>query len=1059
MGESFEAKLIAASSKEVFKKAKQIVRGKGLLCCHEVSPGVLHAICRDPDGFVSHAELRGFPNGPFSGTCTCKREFPGFCPHALAAALYHAKYTIKQQEKEVIPDLPPQFAGLRFAGLPELLTQLLNEHPAHVSITVQDFPHVPSKWENIALNVKLILGNREFLGNLHNLRQLHFDKRVASLLLSQFPQQDQQIIRFLANNAAQDGSNLILTAEQCADFFHCLIGFRYFNRLGEGIVIHEEPAQPVLLLEKMQDSYLLRSAIMVKGSPLPLKDVKVISGQNGCWAGLMGEYWWLPARMDVAWLRNFLRTTVQLCDSEAAKIMLSAHDFPLKVIPSTGVTVKKRKFRAFYDGGIREDGTLEIELFFNYGNSLCAADSSRLASAAKSFFWMRNCEEEERYIAELVNFGFTEHSRKRGTVQSIVFTLSDREAAGMFFDEVIPRWNAEGRSFILSSKLAGLCSDDALLRLSAKLHDSGDDWFEIALRLTVGNDVIRWQDLTSSALRNESFLSTGFRGHPFVRIPAALRKLAASLEPVITYFPGADDEPTAEIIRIPRSAAYYWADAASELPGAVPVDFLRIKLDYDNVHEVPGEVELNPDLFTGSLRPYQKNGVAWLNAMTSRGCNVILADEMGLGKTVQMLAYLAASPETHLPALVICPTTLLSNWAAEIRRFLPRFRALVISGSNRDTLWNKAGLHEVVITSYSLAKRDQDQLCSREWATVILDEAQHIKNPHSQNSRMSRQIPSKHRIVLTGTPLENSAVDLWSIFDFLQPGLLGNLTSFRAKYSEIDRDASLKYELGRRIAPFMLRRRKADVCRELPPKQEQVLFCEMEPEQRRIYDEMEAHTLAECEALRRGQGKLTHMHILAAITRLRQICCDPSLLPDNEGAGLPSAKLELLMELLMETLDSGHKVLLFSQFTGMLQIICKSLENMGVPYEYMDGSTRDRAARIDHFNQDDEVKVFLLSLKAGGVGLNLTSADTVILYDPWWNPAAEAQATDRTHRIGQTRSVNCVRLAVHNSIEERVLALHDRKQRLFDALVEDSSEGLASLELDDLEFLLGKQVD
>ena len=1062
MGESFEARLIAASSKEVFKKAKQILHSGGLLCCHEIERGVLRAVCRDANGNVSHAEIRGFPNGPFSGTCTCRGQFPGFCPHSMAAALYHAKYTIKKHEEPQLPDLPAQFAGLRFVGIPELLTELLGENPAHVEIESEsEFPHAPSKWENVHLHVNLVSGTRAYAGNQTNLRQLHFDKSTASLRLASFSPQDRQIIRFLAINAEQlEHQTLSLTAEQCTEFFHCLPGFTRFTHKDQRIVVHPEQAAPVLLLEKLRTGCLLRSAILVKNSPLPLKNVKVIAGRSGCWVGMLGEYWWLPARNDVSWIRNFLRTTIQPCDDEAAKLLLATKDLSIRILPSTGVKVRERKFRTVYDGRFLDDGTLELTMMFNYGNQLCPADATRFGAAGHAaMFWLRNTREEEQRHEELIHFGFSHRTKRSVSGASVVYRLSDREAVGMFIEEVIPRWEREGRDFLLSAGLASLSGGNSRLTLRTTLRGSGPDWFELGVRLSAGGAAVRWNDLAAAASKGEKYLPPAVLNRHFVRIPDALRRLAASLQPVVTYLPGADDDPDAEIIRIPRHAAYYWADAASELPGAVPVDFLRLKLDYDSVLSSPVRPELDPEVFHGQLREYQKTGVAWLDGMSARGCNLILADEMGLGKTVQVLAFLAVSPQKRLPALVVCPTTLVGNWAAEIKRFLPRFRTLVVNGPNRGALWKKAATREIVITSYALVRRDIEHISAVNWSTLILDEAQHIKNPLSLNARTCKSIPSAGRIILTGTPLENSAEDLWSMFDFLHPGLLGSLNSFREKYSEIAASAELKRELVRRIAPFMLRRRKADVCLELPPKQEQLLYCDMEEPQRELYQTLEKRAneqYRQFSELESGDRSITHIHLLASIMRMRQVCCAPELLPDGEGAGVGSAKLELLNELLQETLDSGHKVLIFSQFTSMLSIIRGSLDEQKIEYEYLDGSTHDRAERIERFNSDPEVRVFLLSLKAGGVGINLTSADTVIIFDPWWNPAVEDQAADRTHRIGQTRSVNIIRLVVRDSIEERILALHERKRALFNDLVEESTEAFSSLSIDDVKFLLAR---
>ena len=707
-----------------------------------------------------------------------------------------------------------------------------------------------------------------------------------------------------------------------------------------------------------------------------------------------------------------------------------------------------------------DDGTLELTMMFNYGNQLCATDATRFgASGPAAMFWLRNTQEEEQRHEELIHFGFSHRTKRSVSGPSVVYRLSDREAVGMFIEEVIPRWEREGREFLLNAGLASLAGENSRLTLRTTLRGSGPDWFELGVRLSAGGAAVRWNDLTEAASKGENYLPPAILNKQFVRIPDALRRLAASLQPVVTYLPGADDDPDAEIIRIPRHAAYYWADAASELPGAVPVDFLRLKLDYDSVLSSPDRPELDPEVFHGQLREYQKTGVAWLDGMSSRSCNLILADEMGLGKTVQVLAFLAVSPQKRLPALVVCPTTLVGNWAAEIKRFLPRFRTLVVNGPNRGALWKKAATREIVITSYALVRRDIEHISAIKWSTLVLDEAQHIKNPLSLNARTCKSIPSASRIILTGTPLENSAEDLWSMFDFLHPGLLGSLNSFREKYSEIAASAELKRELVRRIAPFMLRRRKADVCLELPPKQEQLLYCDMEAPQRKLYQTLEERAneqYRQFSELESGDRSITHIHLLASIMRMRQVCCAPELLPEGEGAGIASAKLELLNELLLETLDSGHKVLIFSQFTSMLSLIRGSLDEQKIEYEYLDGSTHDRAERIDRFNSDPDVRVFLLSLKAGGVGINLTSADTVIIFDPWWNPAVEDQAADRTHRIGQTRSVNIIRLVVRDSIEERILALHERKRALFNDLVEESTEALSSLSIDDVKFLLDR---
>ncbi|MBO4491669.1 MAG: DEAD/DEAH box helicase [Lentisphaeria bacterium] len=1066
MSESFESRLVSASSKETFKKAKQILRTGEVLCCMESAPGVLHAVCRGSEGKVARCEFRGFPKGPYSGSCDCGSNPGGLCAHSLAAALYHAKYTIKYRPEGESRDLPAQYAGLKFSGLPELLQQVLEPQTAAVEIEAEtEFPHVPSKWERVRLSVQLRCGKREYFGNLNNLRQLQFGKSLsASLSLSSFPLQDRQIIRFLAINAEQEGSSLSLNSEQCAEFFHCLPGFSGFRRQGETIVIHKEPATPLLLLERVQAGYILKSAVTVSGALLPLQSVKVITGRSGCWLGMLGEYWWIPAVTDVAWLRNFLRTTVQPCDAKAAKALMEAKDsLPIQIVAaSSGIQVRRKRFRPLYDGRLLPDGSLAMDIFFDYDGRLCRADNVRLGMAQGEAFWKRDTQGETEILRELVNFGFQEilEKKRKGIVISR-FLLHDREAIGMFLDELIPRWLREKRPCMLSSALTSLAAGASSVALSCRVIKETADSFHLAFALSSGGGAIHWKTLAAAAENNEFFLPAG-QPDVLIKIPGALRNLARTFGQSVTILPQDDENaPGADILELPRPAAALWAEAGADFPGAVPLEFLRIKVDLDRLREdlaVPDRKPA-PELFQGELRPYQAAGVYWLAGMFERSCNLILADEMGLGKTIQTLAALVLYPKLTLPAIVICPTSLAANWRREAGRFTPSLRVEVIEGHDRKDLWDRVPAADLCICSYALVKRDMHRLAPLSFRTLILDEAQHIKNPSSANAQKCKEIRAEHRLVLTGTPLENSAEDLWSIFDFLHPGFLGPLSPFRARFANLSCDPALREELAFRIAPFILRRKKSEVCRELPPKQEQIVYCEMHNGQRALYDALAEEAVKQCSAMRSRPGR--SFELLSLLMRLRQTCCAPDLLPPDlirtfspDGSVPGSAKMELLQELLMETIDSGHKVLLFSQFTSLLAIIRSWLESRAVPYEYLDGSTQDRMARVDSFNHSPGIPVFLLSLKAGGTGLNLTSADTVIICDPWWNPAAEIQATDRTHRIGQTKNVNCIKLVVKDSIEERVLELQRKKQELFASLVDETGDAMGALSLEDFEFLL-----
>jgi superfamily II DNA or RNA helicase len=465
------------------------------------------------------------------------------------------------------------------------------------------------------------------------------------------------------------------------------------------------------------------------------------------------------------------------------------------------------------------------------------------------------------------------------------------------------------------------------------------------------------------------------------------------------------------------------------------------------------------------LRPYQKQGVAWFCFLRENGFGGILADEMGLGKTLQTLAFLnylkgqGMGQAGRKPHLVVCPTSLVFNWVAEAGRFAPELKMLALHGAERRGLFDSIAEYDVVVTSYALIRRDAELYRSMEFDTVILDEAQHIKNRQTQNARAVKAVKSLHRLVLTGTPLENSVLDLWSIFDFLMPRYLGSAEDFRERYEvpiTKGRDVEAQNRLARRLRPFLLRRLKRDVAADLPERLEQVAYCELTSSQREVYRQvMEATRKEVLDAVGQQGEARSRMVALSALLRLRQTCCDLRLLRlEGVDPSTASGKLDLFEELLEEVLDGGHRVLVFSQFVSMLALLEERLKEEGIDYCYLDGSTKDRAAVVGRFQRDGSVPVFLISLKAGGVGLNLTGADTVIHFDPWWNPAVEDQATDRAHRIGQARVVTSYKLITRDTVEEKILALQNRKRDMIKATLGGEEEFTASLTWEEIQDLL-----
>ena len=502
-------------------------------------------------------------------------------------------------------------------------------------------------------------------------------------------------------------------------------------------------------------------------------------------------------------------------------------------------------------------------------------------------------------------------------------------------------------------------------------------------------------------------------------------------------------------------------DPQQAVPGVFRVDAVQAAYLQHSAGDLglPAADQLHPveendsELHLGSLkpvlRPYQREGVEWLWKLSEMRMGGVLADDMGLGKTLQSLAFIVARGG---PALVVCPSSLVQNWLEESAKFAPELEAVAIEGPKRAETLEKSSEADLLITSYALLRLDIDLYRERIFKVVILDEAQNIKNPEAQVSRAAFQLKAEHRFALTGTPMENSVTDLWSIMNFVLPGYLGDRARFADRFEKPlarGNEPRLQRRLSRRLRPVVMRRLKEEVAKDLPQKIEQVRYCELSKAQREVYQSL----LEEGRRMIAGsEGGQRRMLALTALLRLRQACCDLRLLdlPDvNEQDG--SVKMQELSGLLDEAVEGGHRVLVFSQFVQMLQGIVPVLADRGFEFCYLDGQTRNRGDVVRRF-QDSAIPVFLISLKAGGVGLNLTGADTVIHVDPWWNPAVEAQATDRAHRIGQKRVVTSYKLIARDTVEEKIVALQERKREMIASTLGDGSFG-GNVGLDEEEIL------
>ena len=651
--------------------------------------------------------------------------------------------------------------------------------------------------------------------------------------------------------------------------------------------------------------------------------------------------------------------------------------------------------------------------------------SLRHLEAAISFHYsqpgIQNPNAEAVSLAKLIACGFENDNGKA--------VLRGEDAVVKFFAADLPRlkknWTIrEGERFQHVTK------DIVRFEPRFALKERSDGWLDFHIHFTAGKEAVL------SAHDLQRLLQSGKPQLKLAdgRIAVPDADLASDLEEVLR-----DCDPSQErgAYKLRESQRGYIESSIAEWTGKTPPPAPTLDAK-----------ALGP--LRERLRPYQIEGALWLLKNARSSSAGLLADEMGLGKTIQALAMLEALPGPHL---VVCPSSLVWNWSREASVFCPNLRVLTIEGPERAERFPKIPDHDLIITSYALLRRDAEHYKGFVFSTTTLDEAQHIKNPGSQNARAACAIRSKSRFILTGTPLENSIRDLWSLFDFLLPGYLGTRKDFQERYEKplaAGESAGVWPRLLRRVRPWMLRRRKSEILKELPTKIEQVVQVELSPDQKAAYTQLQIAARAEVDAMRESGGA-ARMKVLTALLRLRQACCDLRLL--NGDSEAPSAKLEALLELLGEAVDGGHRTLVFSQFTSMLDLIVPALDEAGISWCRLDGSTKDRGAVVERFQSDASISVFLISLKAGGAGLNLTGADTVIHFDPWWNPAVEAQATDRAHRIGQEKVVTSIKLIARDTVEQRVLEMQAKKRILSTELLEPDS--VTSLSIQDAQDLIG----
>jgi superfamily II DNA or RNA helicase len=800
------------------------------------------------------------------------------------------------------------------------------------------------------------------------------------------------------------------------------------------VIVRRDEAASVYAIE----GFLARDGNrMAIADPLLVLDCGVLlTRSHVAWLDHGGAFAWLAALRKEPRITIPFDARVALLDALISRPLVHADlpaDLQVEIIeghPSPRLRLSPAKHR---------HGYLEAEVTFDYQGLHVAADHPHavLRSADASRAIRRDRAAEQMLLAALTRAGARmEWSASAGTP-----TL---QAAAHLLPRMVRTLLAE-QWHVEAAGVAYRRPSEISIHVS-----SGIDWFELHAHVDYGGESASLPALLAAAKRGDPFVtlgdgSAGLLPEEWLNKHGLLTKLGTADGDWIRFRPS-------QVALLDALLAAQPAASWDETFGHARRELAA----FDGI--APADP---PPSFTGTLRGYQREGLGWLLFLQRFGFGGCLADDMGLGKTVMVLALLTREAEAggtrhepRPPSLVVAPRSLVFNWQQEAARFAPGLRVLVYTGGGRDAQRERFAEHDLVLTTYGTLRRDAAHLAAVDFHYVVLDEAQSVKNASSASAKATRLLRARHRLALSGTPVENHLGELWSLFEFLNPGFLGAAAAFERAGAGRRLDEATVATLARGLKPFILRRTKAQVAPELPPKTEQTLYCELEKPQRSLYDELRSHyrrtLLARVNGAGLGRAKL---QVLEALLRLRQAACHPGLI-DAARTKDGSAKLDVLLPHIAQAVEEGHKTLVFSQFTSFLAILRARLDAEGRGYEYLDGQTQDRQSKVERFQTDPDCKLFLISLKAGGLGLNLTAAEYVFLLDPWWNPAVEAQAIDRAHRIGQSRHVFAYRLIARDTVEERVLELQQHKRKLADAILSADGGLIKDLRREDLELLL-----
>ncbi|XHR30356.1 MAG: DEAD/DEAH box helicase [Chthoniobacteraceae bacterium] len=1034
-----EKLLMDAGGWQAAKLARALVEaGRVVSCAYQ--PPILKGLVRNGDQEF-RAGLKISSASDVENLCTCResRQWGAICAHSLAvgyALLGHKTAPGSDMAARAAASRPapqpaaaPKETGPRFAATTE-------KSPNFLSLSIVLAPQFLSAWErgHCTVGIEVERQGRRMLLNALDAN--------GSYTCSEGDLRVIQAVRGL-NGGALTGM-LALPRESMLILLEALKNHPRIT-FGKATPVHVSPKALLPKLKIQPDS---QNRVALHAS-IPPETRLLVAGQGSAWSLKGDTFAAVSPGLPTAYT-ELLRRDIMLAPEHAASFLTTELpalraffevDAPagegggaLKLVPEPG------QFSLTLEGSLNH---LAAQLQRIYSKRIVTlgvtspSENWALPDPSEpSRLLCRDLEAERLALGDLTRHGFT------GPDATGHYVLRGERAILSFFGEGYPdlaaRWSVS-----LGPRFTNITADIERVTPRVEIVRSGEEWFDLQFDLSTGSgerfsatEIQRMLQLGQNHARLKNGKVAVFNTALLDDFQSVLRDCNPQ-----QHSPGS--------YRIGKAHAGYLESAASEAGFALHADagwraWANRQEGKTAMEPVPlGDLE-------DVLRSYQKHGVSWLSFLSSNGLGGILADDMGLGKTLQALAFLRTQPG---PSLVVCPSSLIFNWQREVEKFTPERKVLILEGPRRKALFPEIPKADLVITSYPLLRRDATRYRGYEFSTVLLDEAQHIKNPDTQNAQAAGMLRAQRKFILTGTPVENSVRDVWSLMNFVMPGYLGDRDDFRERYElPISRhnDPDALSRLSKRLRPFLLRRRKQEVARDLPAKLENVAYCELTQAQKQVYSALLEGARAQIDEAGKNKGK-AQMLMLTALLRLRQAACDLRLLGE-EGKG-ESGKVELFKELLSEAVDGGHRVLVFSQFVSMLTLLRRELETQETPYCYLDGQTKDRQGEVDRF-QSGEVPVFLISLKAGGTGLNLTAADTVIHFDPWWNPAVEAQATDRAHRIGQTQVVTAYKLIARGTVEEKILHLQRKKREIIDAAIENEEPLMEGLTMDDIRGLL-----